>query len=575
MKRSVVVAVGACVLAAVVVCADDDDLVSVSPNPATLLLRPTDTPVCPPANTRGIYFDLSDGVLKAIDNACTEVSLEGAGGGGGAPTTVPYWTAAPDATLSAEKDLSALATGLVINTAGTPSAYAGVACTASNWLRALSAVGGSSCLQPDFSDIAGAATDAQIPNNITIALAATATALAANGGNCSGNNFALGVDASGVGECAQPAFSNLSGSATDAQIPNNITIDLATAATALAANPADCSSSQFATSINASGTLGCASLLDADIPDTITINQATLALAANALAADPADCAANRYATAINAAGVLTCGQVSLSAGVTGTLPLANITDDALDSLCLLSGGGSGDPFWSTCPGSGAPTNAEYIVSEANGSLSNEVAPSGANQVPVSSSSSAAAWGTVPVAAGGTGLTAVGVAYQTLRTNSAANAVEWGSREVVLASPVAVAVSASYVTVFTITPIASKTNSLRAQVFHAASATTVGMQYRVRSADAGNVGSCAFTHIGINATVASSVDVFHAVIAIASAPVDSASLASFSTAFNETDINCAWTSDGTPGDVILEAQLETGTTSTNILAGSSYIYMFN
>lgn len=57
--------------------------------------------------------------------------------------------------------------------------------------------------------------------------AGTATALAANGANCSGNNFALGVDASGVGECAQPAFSNLSGSATDSQIPNTITIDLA------------------------------------------------------------------------------------------------------------------------------------------------------------------------------------------------------------------------------------------------------------------------------------------------------------------------------------------------------------
>jgi hypothetical protein len=52
---------------------------------------------------------------------------------------------------------------------------------------------------------------------------ATATALAANGSNCSGNNFALGVDASGVGECAQPAFSNLSGSATDAQVADTIT----------------------------------------------------------------------------------------------------------------------------------------------------------------------------------------------------------------------------------------------------------------------------------------------------------------------------------------------------------------
>lgn len=63
--------------------------------------------------------------------------------------------------------------------------------------------------------------------------AGTATALAANGANCSGNNFALGVDASGIGECAQPAFSNLSGSATDGQIPNNITVDLATASSTL------------------------------------------------------------------------------------------------------------------------------------------------------------------------------------------------------------------------------------------------------------------------------------------------------------------------------------------------------
>ena len=49
--------------------------------------------------------------------------------------------------------------------------------------------------------------------------ASTATALAADGGNCTGNNFALGVDASGIAQCAQPAFSNLSGAATKAQLP--------------------------------------------------------------------------------------------------------------------------------------------------------------------------------------------------------------------------------------------------------------------------------------------------------------------------------------------------------------------
>lgn len=104
--------------------------------------------------------------------------------------------------------------------------------------------------------------------------------------------------------------------------------------------------------------------------------------------------------------------------------------------------------------GSGAPTDAEYLVSEANANLSAEVAPSAANQVPVSSSSAAAAWGTAPVAAGGTGQVtataafdalaptttqgdliahngtnnvrvAKGAAYQTLRMNSGATAQEW------------------------------------------------------------------------------------------------------------------------------------------------------
>src|SRR5262249_14285152 len=55
-------------------------------------------------------------------------------------------------------------------------------------------------------------TDSALSGN-----AATATALAANGSNCTGNNFAVGVDAAGNAECAQPAFSNLTGVATVAQ----------------------------------------------------------------------------------------------------------------------------------------------------------------------------------------------------------------------------------------------------------------------------------------------------------------------------------------------------------------------
>lgn len=70
------------------------------------------------------------------------------GAGGGAPTTVPYWTGAADATLSAEHNLGALATGLVLNTAGTPSAYGGATCTAPNFIRVLSASGAATCAAP-------------------------------------------------------------------------------------------------------------------------------------------------------------------------------------------------------------------------------------------------------------------------------------------------------------------------------------------------------------------------------------------------------------------------------------------
>lgn len=188
-------------------------------------------------------------------------TIDGSGGAAGAPTAYAYWGSGADATLSAEINLAALSTGLVLNTAGAPSAYAGTTCT-NQVIRLLSASGAATCqtitsAYVDTSIWTGTATsgllkassqgvltqaisgtdyapashshvDADIPNNITIDLATVATtagALSANGANCIGNTFALGVDASGVAECAQPAFSNLSGSATDAQVPNTITLD--------------------------------------------------------------------------------------------------------------------------------------------------------------------------------------------------------------------------------------------------------------------------------------------------------------------------------------------------------------
>jgi hypothetical protein len=58
----------------------------------------------------------------------------------------------------------------------------------------------------------------------------------------------------------------------DADIPNSITID---AAAALASNPTDCTANQFATAIAASGNLTCAALGDADVPDSVTLTNLT------------------------------------------------------------------------------------------------------------------------------------------------------------------------------------------------------------------------------------------------------------------------------------------------------------
>lgn len=67
----------------------------------------------------------------------------------------------------------------------------------------------------------------------------------------------------------------LQGAVTDGQVPNNITIDLASAATALAADPSNCATStHFAVGVNASGTAECEAIADADVPNTITVDLA-------------------------------------------------------------------------------------------------------------------------------------------------------------------------------------------------------------------------------------------------------------------------------------------------------------
>ncbi len=113
----------------------------------------------------------------------------------------------------------------------------------------------------------------------------------------------------------------------------------ATTATALAADPADCAANQFATTISASGALTCAALVDADVPNTITVDlsaaasdltctaciggtevdESTLAAVptASALAANPTACTAGDFVTDIAADGTLTCATPAGGSGLT------------------------------------------------------------------------------------------------------------------------------------------------------------------------------------------------------------------------------------------------------------------
>lgn len=98
--------------------------------------------------------------------------------------------------------------------------------------------------------------------------ATTAAALAANGANCAANQFALGVSAAGVAECAAIA---------DADVPNTITVNVATKADELSFDPGDCAVNQFANAIGTFADLTCSAIVDADVPNTITIDNATAA----------------------------------------------------------------------------------------------------------------------------------------------------------------------------------------------------------------------------------------------------------------------------------------------------------
>lgn len=134
------------------------------------------------------------------------------GAGTGAPTTPGYWVDQADATLTAERNLGALTTGLVLNTVttgvGVPSAYPGTSCT-NQVLRVLNASGGGTC---------STITSAFVDSSILISGGALGTPLSGTLTNATGLPISTGVSGLGTGVATflgTPSSANLASAVTN------------------------------------------------------------------------------------------------------------------------------------------------------------------------------------------------------------------------------------------------------------------------------------------------------------------------------------------------------------------------
>lgn len=94
-----------------------------------------------------------------------------------------------------------------------------------------------------------------------------------------------------------------------------------TIASALSADPTDCSANQFANAIGTNGNLTCSALADADIPNTITINLSASSTQAGYLSTNGTNCSSGNYPLGVDQYGnVESCTAVSISTTTMGTL---------------------------------------------------------------------------------------------------------------------------------------------------------------------------------------------------------------------------------------------------------------
>jgi hypothetical protein len=182
-----------------------------------------------------------------------------------------------------------------------------------------------------------------VTGNVTgtlIGNASTATALAADPSDCTGNQFATGIAPSGNLTCTQPSFANLSGAAIAAQLPNpgisaggkvqakdcagtghvlsiNTDSTVTCSADLFAALPSGCASNTFAISIATNGNLTCAQPSFTNLTGAATSAQLPLPTTGLGGKVQAKDCTGIGHILAINTDSTVTC---SADAGASGGL---------------------------------------------------------------------------------------------------------------------------------------------------------------------------------------------------------------------------------------------------------------
>jgi hypothetical protein len=175
----------------------------------------------------------------------------------------------------------------------------------------------------------------------------TATALAADPTACPANQWVIDLAANGGLTCSQPASTNLTDSAGLVRGAASLTTDHKVVSVSTTDGTLEEIPNQTANYVYAGPTVAPAAapafraLVSADIPNNAADTSGN-AGTATALAADPTDCAANQYASSIAASGNLGCAQVAYSQ-VSGT-PAAVTGGTCTNQVATAIAGGSAAP---------------------------------------------------------------------------------------------------------------------------------------------------------------------------------------------------------------------------------------